>query len=488
MMPADYKVLIADDDPAMLRLLHRWLTGAGYAVRAVGDGRDAIDAIESDCPDFIITDWVMPRLNGMELCEQVRKMSLPHYVYIIILTVKNRAEDLIAGLDNGADDFLAKPIAQGELLARMKSSARVLELERQLSRMAHTDALTGLLTQRCFYKLLEKEWHRSQRSHLPLSCVMMDLDYFKHVNDVHGHAVGDAMLKLVADLLLANCRASDTVCRYGGEEFGVMLPETDEKNAALWAERARERLAALAPPAGIEGLAVSGSFGVAECGEDLKNSEKLADHADQALLCAKRMGRNRVVCFSTLAAAPNPKSPAGILNQQDAVFQSHCARDLMTPLANCPRESDSIECIAEYLLRCGATAAPVLTASNALAGAVFEKDLLVALATPEKRRSPVSTVMRTNVVCYEADTPLRVIFDFLCRVALRELVITHRGQPVGIVNLGTMLQWFHDTFPGGDAVESPDAHSSAREDNRVNTASTPIHRNRDSAPVFRLDG
>lgn len=481
-----YKVLIADDDPAMLRLLDRWLTGAGYAVRSVADGREALEAIESDCPDFIITDWIMPHLNGIELCGRVRKMQLPHYVYIVMLTVKNGAEELIAGLENGADDFLTKPISQNELLARMKSSSRVLELERQLNLMAHTDSLTSLLTQRCFYKLLEKEWHRSKRSHLPLSCVMMDLDYFKQVNDVHGHSVGDSVLKCVAELLLDNCRVSDTVCRYGGEEFCVMLPDTDENNAALWADRARKKLESLRTPEGLNSMTVTGSFGVAECDEDLKNSEYLVDLADQALLRAKRMGRNRVIRYSTLADAAKPAS--GNSFPQDGVFNNHCARDLMSPLKNCLRENDTVEYAADYLLREKISSSAVLNDSGALAGSVSEKDLMVVLASPGKRKRSISCTMRTNVICYEVDTPLAIINEFICRASIRELVITDHGRPVGIINRGSLLRWLHDSIPGENGDVSPDQLSHAHEDNTTGMVSAPILHTPDNAPARLLGG
>jgi PleD family two-component response regulator len=224
MAPGSYKVLLVDDDPAMLRLLCKWLEKAGYPVRTAADGQEALEAIDVECPDFLITDWEMPRVNGLELCRKTREMSLPHYVYTVFLTAKTGAAEMIAGLEGGADDFLTKPVAEGELLARLQSGSRVLELERELSLMAHTDFLTGLLTQRTFYEAIEKEWHRSTRLQLPLSCVMMDLDFFKQINDVYGHPAGDSVLKFAAELLLDNSRMSDTICRYGGEEFASFYP------------------------------------------------------------------------------------------------------------------------------------------------------------------------------------------------------------------------------------------------------------------------
>lgn len=183
MISPHYRVLVVDDDPAMLRILSKWLAKAGYVVRTADDGQEALDAIELECPDFLITDWEMPRLDGLELCRKVRDLLLPHYVYIVFLTVRTGAKEMIAGLENGADDFLTKPVTEGELLARMRSSSRVLELERRLSVMAHTDSLTGLLTQRSFFETLEKEWHRSRRHFFGENSTMIATTL---VNEVRG--------------------------------------------------------------------------------------------------------------------------------------------------------------------------------------------------------------------------------------------------------------------------------------------------------------
>ena len=446
MAPANYKVLLVDDDPAMLRLLTRWLEKAGYSVCTATDGQEALEVIEADCPDFLLTDWEMPRVDGLELCRQMRAMMLPHYVYTIFLTVRTAAADMIAGLENGADDFLTKPVTEGELSARLQSSSRVLELERRLSLLAHTDFLTGLLTKQTFFDSLEKEWHRSSRFHLPLSCGMVDLDFFKQINDVYGHPAGDSVLKFVAELLLDNCRASDTVCRYGGEEFCILMPETDEGEAAIWAERIRELLAALRIPTGEETLQITGSFGIAQYRDDSQNPEELLKQADKALLNAKRSGRDRIVGYTSLPDAANTDlSPT---DHHDEVFEKMLARDAMSPLAQCPHEQDTLDEVARFFLHSGSSSTPVLDGSGTLAGFISEKDILAVMTSPNCWQQSVSTVMRRNVICYEEDTPIRVVYDFLCRVTIRGVVITKNGYPTGTINRNSLLRWFHDWTVG----------------------------------------
>jgi two-component system chemotaxis response regulator CheY len=478
MAPANYKVLLVDDDPAMLRLLCRWLQKAGYQVRTAADGQEALDAIESDCPDFLITDWDMPRVDGLELCRQIRDTSLPHYVYTILLTAKTGSAEMIAGLESGADDFLTKPVAEGELLARVQSSSRVLELERQLSLMAHTDFLTGLLTQRTFYECLAKEWHRSARYQLPLSCVMVDLDFFKQINDVYGHPAGDSVLKFVAELLLDNCRASDTICRYGGEEFCILLPETDENDATVWAERARRRLSALRIPTELKDMRVTGSFGVAQRRNDVLDAEALVKLADQALLCAKRTGRDCVVRYAATVDSAKPRLYSA--DWHDEVFGDMVARDAMSPLIICLHENNTIDEAARLLLQSGIPSMPVLGADGMLTGFVSEKDLMAGTVSSDRWQQPVSSVMRPNVICYEENTPLRVIYEFLCRVALRGVVITKDGQPTGIVSRSSILRCFHDWGSGRNLILPSASLPSSPGCNTPDTASAPNRRNPDN--------
>ncbi|HMC09831.1 MAG TPA: diguanylate cyclase, partial [Pirellulaceae bacterium] len=229
------KVLLVDDDPAMLRLLAKWLEAEGYQVLRAGDGRMAMELIEAERPRLLVTDWEMPNLNGLELCRWVRGQNFGHYLYTIFITVRTESADMFKGLEAGADDFLKKPVDRNELLARIRAGSRVMELEQRLSRLANTDAMTGLATRRVLFEDLKREWCRSERYHTQLSCVMIDIDYFKRINDNYGHHAGDEVLRQLGQLWGAGVRTSDFVGRYGGEEFCVVLPETSEEQAVVWA-------------------------------------------------------------------------------------------------------------------------------------------------------------------------------------------------------------------------------------------------------------
>ena len=434
-------VLLVDDDPAMRRILSKWLEKDGYSVRAVSDGREAIAAIEQECPDFLITDWEMPHVDGLELCRRVRAMDLPGYVYTLFLTVKSAPAEMIEGLEIGADDFLSKPVGQGELLARMRAGARILELERRLGQLARTDSLTGLITQRVFYESLEREWERVRRSGAPLSCVMLDIDFFKRVNDIHGHPTGDAILRSVAGLLRGNCRLNDVPCRYGGEEFAVLLPDTTEENAKLWAERVREVLAATSVVINGRDLRVTGSFGVAQRRDDTQTAEELVDRADQALLCAKQSGRDRVISFESLndAAAVDLKK-----SSQYGIFDGTKARHVMSPMVACLHEDEPVGQAAEFFLRSRINSTPVVDTEGKLVGMLSDKDLMAAMVSLECWQTPVREVMKPNVIWYEEETPIQTIYEFLCRVSIRRVVIVNDNRPAGTISRSTLLRWFRN--------------------------------------------
>ncbi len=449
---ASNKVLLVDDDPTVLRLFSRWMENAGYCVRQAGDGEQALKAIEVECPDFLITDWIMPGLSGLELCRRVRDLDLPHYVYILFLTAKRTADATIAGLEVGADDFLTKPLSREELLARMRAGDRVLQLERRLRQLAHSDPLTGLLTRRTFFESLAREWARAKRFRLPLSCVMVDIDFFKRINDSHGHLAGDAVLKSIAQELARSSRKSDCVCRCGGEEFCFMLPETKEQDAALWAERTRKHLASMEFPIPGGKTRITCSFGVAQIHDDTQTCEQLVDEADQALLCAKRSGRDRVVRFESLSdAGERELEDAG---QYGSLFRGITAREVMTPVVVGLRETDTVGQAAEFFLHSRLNSTPVVDAQGRLSGILSEKDLMAALVTPDFWNRPIREAMKPNVICYPPETPIRTIYEFLCRVAIRRVVIVEEGQPTGTISRCTLLRWFQNLLVSKGLVGS----------------------------------
>ena len=256
---------------------------------------------------------------------------------------------------------------------------------------------------------------------------MMDLDFFKQVNDVHGHPAGDSVLKFVSELLVDNCR---------GQRHGLPLRRRGVlRDAAGRRPSATPRFGPSGPaggwprcgsPPAIKDLRITASFGVAQCREDTQTSEELVDLADQALLCAKRIGRDRVVCYNSLADAAEPNLQAA--DKHDEVFEGKLARDVMSPLVVCLHENDTIAEAARFLLQSGISSTPVLAAGT-LAGFLSEKDLMAAMISPDCWQRPLAGVMRSNVICYEENTPVRVIYEFLCRVSIRGVVITRKGAP-----------------------------------------------------------
>lgn len=438
-------ILLVDDDPAMLRLLAKWLEAEGYTVRKASDGQEATELIQTDCPDILVTDWEMPRMDGMELCRWIRRAELPHYVYTIFLTVRSGSADMVKGLEAGADDFLKKPVDRGELLARMRAGTRVLELEGRLSLLARLDPLTGLLSQRSFYEQANKEWSRATRHLFPISCVMIDIDFFKRINDLYGHAVGDEVIRRVARTLQESCRSSDIISRFGGEEFCVLLPETNEEDAAYWADRVRERIAEQRIPVEEVELNITVSMGVAQRQADTATVAALAERADQALLVAKSSGRHRVVSYRSLTDQGQGGSISAISNHA-RLFHGVTAKAAMTTLVAGLREDETIGQATRYFLRFRIGSGPVIDEQGKLVGILSDKDCLASMLTPGWGKLPIRDVMRRNVVCYDEDTPVQTIYEFLCRVSIRTVVIVRDGRPVGVMTRGSLLRWASNMF------------------------------------------
>ncbi len=452
------KVLIADDDPDIRRLVAYWLEAAGYKVQQAEDGTSALAAAHDDCPHFLICDWDMPGHDGIELCRRIREESFPHYIYTVLLTAHNKVADMILALESGADDLLTKPIASAELLARLRAGARVIELENQLVRLARTDPLTAIPNRWVFFEHFEREFARSRRHGNPLSCVLCDIDFFKAVNDTYGHVTGDIILKAFAQVLNSQCRTSDHLCRYGGEEFCILLTDSDEKQALQWAQRMRETLHAMALPAGGHPLSITVSFGIAELNDSVSKPSELFDRADGALRVAKHTGRDRAVCYGELTE-PDGQEAAAQGSYREWLRGVQAGQIMNAPIAWL-RHDQPIAEAADLFLRTRINSAPVVDDDRKLVGIVSEKDIVSA---PLGWHLPVRNVMKTNVVCYGEETPAIVIYDFLCRVSIRRVAIVKDGIPTGVVGRSTFLRLLANwhlaaaATRGGEEDEIPSA-------------------------------
>ena len=291
-------VLIVDDSVTVRITLEKALTEAGYDVRTAVNGIEALKSMQEQSPDYVITDWQMPNMNGHALCRCIREAERQNYVYIVLMTGYSDMLNLVDGLGAGADDYITTPVDVRELLARMQAGSRVLDLDRRLNHIARHDPLTGVLNRRDLVATVNRLIELSHRRNRKSASIMVDLDHFKAVNDKHGHLAGDAVLVQVAKMLKEEFRSADFVCRYGGEEFIVILPECDEAEAQRCAERCRANIESGVSIDGIDDLSVTASFGVADTSED--GALELVNRVDAALFQAKRRGRNCVVRFSEL--------------------------------------------------------------------------------------------------------------------------------------------------------------------------------------------
>ena len=303
------RVLAAEDNPVFQSMLKTMLTRWGYEAVMARDGTEAWNLLErSDAPRLAVLDWMMPGMDGVEICRRIRSANREPYVYILLLTARTESQDLIEGMDAGADDYLTKPFNAHELRVRLRAGRRILDLQEELLQarealreQATHDGLTGLLNRTSILEKLDDELSRAARNGSSVSVLMIDLDRFKSVNDTQGHLAGDAVLREAASRLRSASRRYDSVGRYGGEEFLVVLPGCEAPAARVQAERLREAVAGTPFRADSRPLDMTCSIGLA-CSSHCPPAE-LVREADDALYQAKANGRNRVVVHTDNVAA-----------------------------------------------------------------------------------------------------------------------------------------------------------------------------------------
>jgi len=300
--PAE-RILVADDSPVFRELLQKMLLEWGYEVIAVADGQQAWELLrQENGPRLALLDWMMPGMEGADVCRQVRAGVRDRYVYIMLLSVRAELADVVKGMESGADDYIVKPFQVDELRARLRAGRRVLKLQEELvearealREQATRDGLTGLWNRTAIFDILQNELARCGRSGEPLIVLMADLDGFKPVNDQYGHMTGDAVLRQVAARMRAAVRRYDAVGRYGGEEFLIVLPGCEMVAGLALGERIRHAIGTECFRTGDTEIRLTCSLGAACASPSaIPRADDLVREADAALYSAKHQGRDRV--------------------------------------------------------------------------------------------------------------------------------------------------------------------------------------------------
>lgn len=296
------RILIAEDDVITSRILESNLKNWDYEVILAKSGKEAWEALQDGAIRLAILDWMMPKMDGTEICQKIRRRRKYKYTYLILLSAKDRKQDIIAGLSSGADDYMTKPVNFLELKARLQTGRRIIDLEdkllfvqNQLKDIASRDSLTKLWNREEIFKFLEEEVERGGREKRPLGAVMIDIDNFKKINDIHGHDTGDRVLLQVSSRIKKKVRKSDKIGRYGGDEIFIVLPNCGIQEVKKIAERLCGAISRRGIKTSSGSLAVTISAGCASSPHHphLK-AEQLLKAADEALYRAKSKGRNCV--------------------------------------------------------------------------------------------------------------------------------------------------------------------------------------------------
>lgn len=296
------RVLIAEDDPVSRRVLEAHLTKWGYEVQVTCDGQEAWAALQADdCPHLAILDWMMPAMDGVDVVRNLRAKQSSKYIYTLLLTAKGQKEDIVAGLEAGADDYLTKPFDAHELNARIRTGRRILDLQHELlsvqdalRKEATHDYLTGVWNRAGILDVLQRECARTVRAKKSVAVIMADIDHFKAVNDTYGHLAGDEVLREVAKRMHNSVRSYDSIGRYGGEEFVIVLPDCEATSGFQQAERLRQNVGSGPVVAASFAIPITLSLGVAILTETHpEDYQALLRTADAALYRAKESGRNQ---------------------------------------------------------------------------------------------------------------------------------------------------------------------------------------------------
>ena len=304
-------VLVIEDHPDQRELLAIVLQREGYRVITAANGLEALEKLEVENIQIALSDIMMPKMDGFELIKRIRTNPALKSIYLILITARIQEGDRVRGLDLGADDYITKPFSFSELLARVRVGSRVVHYQQHLEYQTQVDSLTGLFNRRAFEKKIHEEFERSKRYHNPLSLLILDIDNFKTMNDTYGHHGGDAALVKISETFREKTRQSDFPSRYGGEEFVLVLPETDQENALQVASKIHDAIRSSAFGTTARPFKLTVSIGVSSTSTRFYSDwHEMLDDADQALYLAKNTGKDRIETWDPEKKTSTPQAPA----------------------------------------------------------------------------------------------------------------------------------------------------------------------------------
>jgi two-component system cell cycle response regulator len=303
------KILIAEDDLISSKILQRNLLNWGYYVVPARTGAEAWQALQDEELRMALLDWMMPGMDGIEICRKIRRRKKYKYTYIILLSAKDRKQDIITGLSSGADDYMPKPVNFLELRARLQTGRRIIDLEdkllfvqTQLKDIASRDGLTKVWNRNESAKFLSEELERGHREGVSTGVILLDIDHFKRINDFYGHDIGDQALLQVVSRIKKKVRKSDKIGRYGGDEIVIVLPRCNSSEIIKIAERIRLSVAKKGIKTELDMVPLTISVGCAASDvTGILSAERFIKAADEALLKAKSQGRNCIIVAEGLS-------------------------------------------------------------------------------------------------------------------------------------------------------------------------------------------
>lgn len=459
-----YRILLVDHEPASLWALSNFLRLSGYEVWQAADAEQALAVCDYAPPHFIVAEGHAPSGGGTDLCRRVRTRALAGYVYFILRTATHDPNELIDALQAGVDDFIAQSVVHGELLARLRAGARMLEYEKRLATLATSDSLTGVGTAAAFRSALSAAIAGPSR-HRASACVYADADHFGRINYLHGHPMGDAAIHALADRLASAAGAAGEVFRLEGNRFAVLLANADEARAVEWAEQVRAGLERQPLAVAGQSIALRLSFGVAPFSAET-TAEAAMPQAEQALDVAKQSGRNRVVAASGVQAIVADRAHSAAAADP---LRSAVARDVMTSLTVSFGHDQPSAAADEFLRDSQSDTLSVVDADGKLLGTVSAAQLRSEAARKGDRtlaggprnnelrqnlRGPVpcsdslshddelpaalGELLAGDTAVYEEETTVQTLYEFFQRSDADRVEIVHAGRPTGFVTRGSL--------------------------------------------------